>query len=515
MSVAEIGQLHGRYVRLSDRFKAVWTFNQFAAGVYKNFLQQPLPYQIDFQKVYEEIRRAGDTIQTSTPSDAIPIMERSERELQQTFATLLEADQKIDPSILRRFFEKLRRQDEKIIFNLIKFYVYAGAFHGEQRDKLDFLFTQLAEDFIEERGEFAAKDAVELRKQFHGLSAGIHLEYPPQEQVVEVVRSFRAIKDEVVRSETFDQLTENNLLRRSRELKHQIGAEFLHPDVLLAITDCNIATKNRFARLYRDEETRIVEDARRLVENEQAIARGFGESNPDLMNELTRFKRFKQEFDQSRADSNVKHGMITRLKASIANILNQLDRGLNQEGEVEDLTESLMLNEPEGDFVQSRFGDDPLLQPYLSRIMSVLDSFDADTSQHRISNSPEAKNLRLEPWEIGAFEKLYWQRARGPGENDELLLLYLRAAALRMRTDEEARDLAQLPSGSRPTPEKLDQVRKTLDRAKEFDDLFKDLLSEGMYSNPKNLHRLYRSRLRLMRGFSGLWLIYDQYADHD
>src|ERR1043165_6617007 len=56
MSVAEIGLLHGRYVRLTDRFKAIWTHHQFVSAVYKTFLQQPLPYNVDFQKIYERIK---------------------------------------------------------------------------------------------------------------------------------------------------------------------------------------------------------------------------------------------------------------------------------------------------------------------------------------------------------------------------------------------------------------------------------------------------------------------------
>ena len=47
-------------------------------------------------------------------------------------------------------------------------------------------------------------------------------------------------------------------------------------------------------------------------------------------------------------------------------------------------------------------------------------------------------------------------------------------------------------------------------RAKELDEEFNTLLHEAVYySNARILHQLYRSRFRLLRGFSGLWLIYD------
>lgn len=514
MSVAEIGQLHNRYVRLSDKFKAVWTYNQFAAGVFKNLLQQNLPYKLDFQKLYEEIRKAGDLIQSAAAPTVAPMMDRSERELQATFRHLMLADEYITPSILRRFFEKLRKQDDKIIFQLIKFYIYSSG--ALQRDKLDFLFTRIAEDFVEDRGEYVMRDASELRKTFVGIVSAVPVPFPPPEEIQALANEFRSLREEVLRSPSFDHLTDNNLLIRSRELKARAGDAFLHADVLIAVVECNIATKNRFAALYRDEEHRIMEDARRLIENEQAIARGFGETNPQLLDEMTRFKEFKREFDDSRANSNLKANVISSLKSSMNNILAQLDRGLDQsEGEVEELSDTFFLDAQQLDTVQSKFGDDPLLQPYLVRIISVLDSFDPDTSMSRITRSPEAKNLRLEPWEAGAFEKLYWQRGRNQGETDELLLLYLRAAALRLRIDEEARELAELHAGSAPTPSVLDRIKTTLDRSKEFDDTFKEYLQEGIYSNPKNLHRLFRSRLRLLRAFSGLWLIYDQFAEQN
>ena len=46
MSVTEIGLLHARYVRLSDRFKSIWTYHQFASGLFKNLVRAPLPYNV-------------------------------------------------------------------------------------------------------------------------------------------------------------------------------------------------------------------------------------------------------------------------------------------------------------------------------------------------------------------------------------------------------------------------------------------------------------------------------------
>ena len=91
-------------------------------------------------------------------------------------------------------------------------------------------------------------------------------------------------------------------------------------------------------------------------------------------------------------------------------------------------------------------------------------------------------------------------------------MIYLRAAALRLKVDEEATILATaMAAGVRPEPELLARAKRSLDLAKELDEQFGDFLQEAVYySNRRILHQLYRSRFRLLRGFSGLWLIYDR-----
>lgn len=509
MSVAEIGQLHSRFVRLSDKFKSAWTYHQFASGVYKNLLQEDLPYAIDFQAIYDGIKRASDVIQSAASSSAAPMMAGCDEQLSRALDELLRADTPISPPILRRFFEGLRRHDEKILFNVIKFYLYAGAVNGDYRDKLDFLFTRVGEDFVEERGEYSPKDTLELRKQFQGLVAVRQPEPRPQEEIVHLIRTVRAIREQLHAAASFEALTQANLLQRAREIKLSLGDQYFHPDVLLAVVECNITAKNRFAKLYGEEEQRILDDSSRLMENEQAIARGFGESNPALLDEMRRFKEVKQEFDDSRARHDVKHGVISRLKGSMNNILAQLDRGLEPTADVDAVSDDFLLEVHHADSVNRVFGDDSLLASFLARMVAALDPFDRGLAPETIAVQPAVAALRLESWEISAFQKLF---SLEPVDSDQedLLILYLKAAALRMKIDDEAHELSQVPRHSQPDPALLGRIKASLDRAKELDLQFKDFLQEGVsLSRSRNLHRLYRSRLRLLRGFSGLWLIYD------
>ena len=334
---------------------------------------------------------------------------------------------------------------------------------------------------------------------------------PDQERAVSLIRKMREMRDEIDRVDTFEALVGDGLLERARRLKHDIGDGFFHPDVLLAIVQLNVAAKNRFARLYAEEERRIMADSSRLLENEPAIERGLGGANSDLRDQLRRFKEFKREFDESRATSNVKASVIARLKSSMTSILNELDEQLLQPVEIPQSVIESADGVDRTEAIVNRFGEDSQLHDYIVRIVTALESCPSDATQDEMKSSPEVVPLRLEPWEISAYRALFRSDEKLDGEVEDLCLLYLRAAALRIRMDEEARDLSSYRDEMHLESGFLERVKESLDRAKELDVFFKDALQEGItYSNPTKLHRLYRSRLRLLRVFSGLWLVYDQ-----
>lgn len=506
MNAAETLPLQTRYERITDRLKAAWTSHQFVAGTFRHFLAVPLPYEVDFTRIYDRTRELATTIENRRLVATIGAVSELEDALDSTTRELLAADDNISPSLLRRFFEKLKRQDDTIIEYLIKFYLYADAVEADRRDKLDFLFTRLGEDFYAPRGEFLVRESLELRPVIIRLVSILRVAAAPRDEVVRVIRAVRSMRDDIASAVKFDDLTERNLLKDARTFKHRVGDLFFDPDVLLAIIELNVASKNRFLRLYRGEEQRIVEDSAKLMEHGDAIERNFGEANPALIEEIARFREFKERFDTLRAQSNIKHVVVAHLKASMNNILAQLDRGLDVEEEPPPI-------EPPARFfddtrqvedVTSRFGrSEPLLE-FLVRMASAIDA----------GGEPVAQ-LRLEPWEIAAYEKLFGRvPPDSEDDNDELWILHVRAAALRIKVDEEATIMATaIAAGVHPEPLLLARAKQSLDLAKELDALFADLLQEAVYySNRQILHQLYRSRFRLLRGFSGLWLIYDRGA---
>lgn len=513
MTVVELGALHGRYIRASDRFKAIWTYHQFASGAFRNLLGANVPYEIDFNKLFESLKQVSSMLNAAQTTAATQALDRSDVALARASQTLLDADDRIAASALRRFFERLKRQDDNIIQFLIKFYLFSDAVEADRRDKLDFLFTRLGEDFIASRGEFVVREALQLRQRVIALVSLLRVTDPPADEVIRIIQAVRSMREEIATADRFDDLVERNLVRNSRAFKHRIGDLYFHPDVLLAVIELNIEAKNRYLRLYAPEEERLIEETEKLVEHGAALERNFGNTNQELMDEIARFRLYKERFDVSRAESNVKSDVVARLKASMNSILSQLDRGIAEDEEAPRIPESFFDEAQQNELVEERFGRaEPLLE-FLTRIASAIGMVDTSVEPEEVVQLPCARELRLEAWEAAAYQKMFDRRSSEAEEdNEELWMLYLRAAALRLKVDEEATILATAMAASvRPEAELLTRAKKSLDLAKELDEQFGDFLQEAVYySNRKILHQLYRSRFRLLRGFSGLWLIYDR-----
>ncbi len=117
--------LNLRYTGLSDRFRSLWTFYQFLGGVYKHQSRGPLPYDYDFQALYRDVQGLVPKVGVGTNPDARTIQEfeKLERELGRIHHELSKLEREFSPSMLRKFFDHLKNQDEKILYALVKFYI--------------------------------------------------------------------------------------------------------------------------------------------------------------------------------------------------------------------------------------------------------------------------------------------------------------------------------------------------------------------------------------------------------
>ena len=515
MMLAEAGSLQSRCSRLSDRFKAAWTAQQVLSGVFQHFLREQLEPAGPFSEISQRIRDVQTALNGTWPSASSTAIDELEEEIDELSRRLLVADDRVGPSILRRFYDRLERPEPWVFDNLIRFYFHADAVEGDARDKIDLLITRLGEEFDAGRGEYVIREMLELRQRIVALVSLLRVAPPARSEVVQLIRALRSMRADIESADHFDDLLGRNLLKHGRTFKHRIGDLYFDPDVLLAIVELNVASKNRFLRLYNAEERRLIDDADKLLAHAEALERNFGTADHALAADLARFRELWERFSALRAQGNVKHDVVAQLKGSISDVLTRLDRGLEPEIEMPEVPESFFDDARQITMVTARFGRDEPLLPFILRIVRQFDALGTTLTPEELVALPETRDLRLEVWEAAAHQKLFERMApEADDDTEELWLLYLRAAALRMKIDEEATILSTATAaGIRPVAELLAKCRESLDRANELDAAFGELLHEAAYYPDRRFMRqLYRSRFRLLRGYSGLWLIFDPYS---
>ncbi len=543
MSVARSQHPSERFTRLSDRFRSLWTFYQFLGGVFKHLERGPLPYDYDFQALYRRLQeiapRAGmegiDTIGHE--------LDEVERELGTIHDALRTIDAELAPSLLRRFFDRLRQQDEKILFVLAKFYLQSREMDRDTLDKLDILLTRLASAPLDD-GRALPKDPSELRETFTRLVA---IGSPPSIEAFErdtLIEAVRTLREEIESVRTFDALLTSGVLDRFRELKTRLGMNLLDPLLLTEVVATNVAARNRFEELYREEEVRILEDTNRIFEIERYLERNPGFAAEDLREQISTFRRFRNRFDTGRKEENLKREDVLELKRTMHRILARFDAGLGREEQAEaraavppeaapfggvDSAPSPSVGPSSADVVDvsSAWGGengerasstasleeivppDNLLNEHLHKIMFALELVAWDHDAEQAAGAKEIHNLRLEPWEVSAYRKLAGRELIEGTLAWELQRFYLTAAALRIKMEEETAEIERLNRSNNAERlfEILERAGRSLERGREVEKRFQWFIDDHLYrGETEQLEQLYRSRFRFLNAYSQLWL---------
>ena len=318
--------LNLRYTGLSDRFRSLWTFYQFLGGVYKHQGRGSLPYDYDFQALYREVQDLLPKVGVGTDADAgtIQEFEKLERELGRIHHELSTLEHEFSPSLLRKFFDHLKNQDEKILFALVKFYILEPSPDRDTFDKLDILLTRLAGSPVEGGAE-RLRDRGELRTSFERLAemAGTPEPTPGEERTL--IGLVHDLRDEVHAIPDFQSLLDSQVIDRFREFKERLGRIVLHPALLVEIVETNIELKNRFRKLYLDEEVKILEDTNKVFEIERYLERNPGVAHEELRRQLDIFRESRERFDAKRRDNNVKREDIVDLKGAMQTVLESFE----------------------------------------------------------------------------------------------------------------------------------------------------------------------------------------------
>jgi len=537
-----------RYTILSDRFRSLWTFYQFLGGVLKHLGEGPMPYTYDFQALHSQLKDLVHKIGVESAADATPEVDQLERELDRIQRDLGKIDNEIPPSVMRKFFDHIKRQDERILGALLKFYLLSNYFEQDTLDKLDILFTRLAETPLDD-GPVAPRDSDDLLLTFRRLGEFTELPPLPPAEAAALAEAVGAIRRELESINDYQTLVRSEVYERYRKLKQRLGTTALHPSMLVEITATNIVAKNRFKDLFEAEERKVVENTNRIYDIERYLDRHPELASERLRRQIEEFRHVRIRYESSLRAENIKRDDITEMTRAMHAVLAQFDPSPRRLVRPDDITAgipiagleapvstggtgggSTPLEEPERPATRAGGGagggdrqqettltdilpSDPLLNESLHKIMFALEMVVWDRLPAQVADAPEVRNLNLEPWEVATYRKLSEGNVDKGTAEWELDRFFLTSAALRLKMEEERNEITRLESANTPDRlfEVLERSARSLDRARDMDSRFQWFIDDMVFrGETRQLESLYRSRFRFLHAYSGLWLMHQQ-----
>jgi len=528
MSSRGLSEVSQRYTRLADRSRSQWTFYQYLQGLFKHLFNTPCPIEIDFPSLFSELRALAPLLAAADTGTAENSIAAIGALLDAQGRRLLELDSRIAPSLVRRFFDRLRNQDEKVLVAIIKFYLDGGVAGQDPLDKLDILFTRLAEIPRDSRGG-PAQDLAGFERLVQPLVQIRPFSRATDDEVDVLVGAVTELESEALSAASFTELAAGGALDRFRTLKRRLGGDMLHPRLLPALLHATVAIKGRFRELWELEETALLSDSNKVRELQKQLAGNPEMVTADLREMFEVFTTAQRRFDEGRHTENLRREDALQLRMTLNHILEQFDiTELTSQGPLPSVPDAGATPSPWETSKQvppsliddrlNRLGPglagDPLLREHLSKILFALDLAGADRPAAEAVATREMASLRLEPCEVEACRDLLEGRLPRGSIACERARVLLQAAALRNRLDDEAREILRLHKrGSEALPEALQRSTQSLQRVSELERRLAWLIEDSLYrGDTEYLERLHRCRFRLMRVYSGLWLVHNEHG---
>ncbi|HEX2254919.1 MAG TPA: hypothetical protein VHQ65_16765 [Thermoanaerobaculia bacterium] len=543
MTVEELSGLHGRYVDLSQRFRAAWVYHQFLQSLHKVAGGETRSVALTqrFQNLYAELKECSHTLSAAEPAALRTRFDRIGAEVERLLAAMLAEDSKIPPSRLRQFFQKFRRYDEKILAQLLRFYLVAqppGEWDADRRDKVDFLVTRLGE---EDRGvPGAGIERQRLREIFSGLWALTGEPVPAPEKLTALRRPLVEIRRELAGVESLDELADRESLATYRDFKRDLGALFFEPDILLEILETNLAFRDRVESLYAREERDVVADYQRIFDLEREVV-----VDVQLDQELSRFREQVERFEGRLRQDEVRLDELAQLRRRARSLIPRLSgrtggpaaawndpeaeraagRGTGAEEEADEspdpadasaARDTVPRPAPQQGARPAAPPPEPgpaeplpaLLEDPHRRLLDALGSTTLGTPAHAVVHTADLFPFRLEPREVLAFRRLLGDRSTGAGEASAERFL-LAAAALRVALEEEAdrvRSLVNAGGEGAGRARRRGLLALGDDYLRRYEHHQHTAVVDGRVDDARVLVRL---RVRLMQEYASLWLAAD------
>ncbi len=503
MSAQDLNRVHRRYVVVSSTFKSAWTFHQFVQGLRKVFPELAGDgYPADFQSIYGEIKLVSENLSETSVDTAALQLEQVESRLMPLVEVLLEVDERISPGQLRQFFQRVKNFDANILTQLVKFYLYAKGGEDWQLDRLDkadFLSTKVAEEYNDSRGAYVLCDRTKLRELAQGFWAALAVHPIADHDAEAVCGEIKAMEGEIRSVSSIGQLHQRGLIQRYRELKHSLGDAFFQPRVWHAVLETNLVMKNHIQQLYRRDEQRIVAEYQQVFELERDVP-----IDVQLGEELSDFRNAVERFEEQLQGENVRLAELAELREKVRELVPKLqpeDSSTSIEAPVE-----LREREPAAPEPVEIESEEKLVEESYKAIIAALDDTNPTHDPKKVALQPEVFALGLGPREVVAYRRLF-----GGAACDRVFEQFvLRAAGLRARIESEAEEIKGILDDTAATRESpvYGQARQTVRLGDLFLRRFEHRIDQAVLAGDIVESRsLQMLKMRMMRGYSGLWLM--------
>ena len=510
MTTPDIAVLHRRYVDLASRFKSAWTFHQFLQGIQKFFAEVEIGhYPSDFQEIHGTLKSIADNLNGGDGDRLVRDLDQVERQLVQMTGILSAADSRVSTPLLRQFFDRVKNFDEQILAQMVRFYLATSSesnLSGERQDKLDFLVSKLSEELDRASSGYVLRDRTRLRELFEGFWAAL-----PGLEVDAATIAGRRLQVEELRRElggvaSFEALTGSGFIQRYRDLKHEMGRYLFHPELMFAVVETNLAVKNKVRQYYHAEEQRVLDESSRILELENEVG-----SDVPLAAEISGLRQSMAQLERSQQRDNVKLGDLDLLRRQVEELAPRLaarrEVRAAKDGAGSPGGATTSSRGPGAEIAETHGPD----ETHLQRIVAALESTDNNAEPKAVALSGDIYHLRLEPREIVAYRRVHV----APEGDAEVERFVLESAAMRLRINLEAAEITELLDESSVTKDApvFERARGTTRAAdacvQRFSSVIDVAVQDGNFGEAQQLQLL---RMRLIRDYSGLWLLVNRPA---
>ena len=378
------------YIRLTERFKALSTFDHFLQGIHRAFLPVRSGPAADLEPLFNELKRLSGSGRSGSDGDrpTASTLRELEAKLDAAAAQLRTADISLSPSLTRRYFEKVRPSDPRIPFYLLRFYASSFANRRGHAGQGRLPRDGAGRGNARSRGA-PPRPRAEVRKLFDAVLMGSAWPRIDDDTAAEIARAFDELAAQIASASGFGNLAEEGWIESLRNFKRQVSRGLAHPEILTAVGPVQPdGPRSPSAASTRE---RSASSGERRTGSEASNA----DPPPARLEDVTALRVFEEsrrEFERQVSEGSVRWRQLLEARQAASEALKML--GLPEPGADE---------EARSDTEAALGGlEDPFWGPCLRRVLSTL----GDGGAVSVEGLRVLTQWNLETWETEAARRL-------------------------------------------------------------------------------------------------------------